>query len=444
MIVLAHGVGTRTDLPIPAWLALYGSALVVLLSFLAVLALWKTPRLAGGDGGWPLPGPVQSALDRPGLRTAGQTVALLLAGLVVAVALVGPRASNLNLAPYALYVTFWVGLVPASLLLGPVWRVLTPLRLLHRGLAGLPGLRGITGRRDGRPAGRLGRLGYWPAAVGLTVFVWLELVYPERAEPGVIAVFLLGYALVQLAGALRCGPGWFDRCDAFEVYSSLLATLSPLGRRPDGRLALRNPLTGAATLPAAPGLAAVVVVLLGSTAFDGLSRTSFWLSGPGAANDTTSGTLGLAAMIAVVGVLYALGTALTGRLSGRPAAAQPGAYAHSVIPIAAGYAVAHYFSLLLLDGQTTWILASNPFGGDGVDLFGTYGRAVDYTVVSTAVIALVQVGAVVLGHALGVLLAHDRALRAEGAGRVHASDQAPLVAVMVGFTVGGLGLLLSA
>ena len=53
--------------------------------------------------------------------------------------------------------------------------------------------------------------------------------------------------------------------------------------------------------------------------------------------------------------------------------------------------------------------------------------------------ALAQVVAVVRGHVLGVVLAHERSLRS--ARRARASDQLPLVAVMVAFTVGGLGLL---
>ena len=52
--------------------------------------------------------------------------------------------------------------------------------------------------------------------------------------------------------------------------------------------------------PVLSAVAAVVVVLLGSTAFDGLSRTVFWQNGPGAGNDPVSGTLGMLAMIALV------------------------------------------------------------------------------------------------------------------------------------------------
>lgn len=60
---------------------------------------------------------------------------------------------------------------------------------------------------------------------------------------------------------------------------------------------------------------------------------------------------------------------------------------------------------------------------------------------SPATIAGVQVGDTVLGHVLGVVLAHDRAVRLCRPGRARTS-QYPLLAMMVGFTVGGLALLL--
>jgi hypothetical protein len=158
-----------------------------------------------------------------------------------------------------------------------------------------------------------------------------------------------------------------------------------------------------------------------------------------AANDSLSGSVGLLVMIGLVVGLYVLGARLSGRLARQPEGGQPRRYAGTVIPIALGYTVAHYFSLLVLDGQTTWILASNPFGLAGVDLFGTYGNAVDLTAVGSDAIALVQVGAIVTGHVIGVTLAHERALLS--ARRARASDQLPLVIVMVLFTLGGLGLL---
>jgi hypothetical protein len=428
--VLAHGVGSRTDLPLPLGLALYGAGAAILVSFAVLLLFWRRPKLGDATSGHPLPPWVQRAAGSAVLRRCLQGVALAVAVLVLVVALTGPDDPKDNLAPWVLYVTFWVGLVPAGLLLGPVWRVVNPLRLLARGLRVLTG--------PPRGADRLPALGLWPAALSLLAFVWLELVHPGRSEPVTVAVFLLGYAVVHLAAAAWFGEDWFARGDGFEVWSTVLARLSVVGRRDDGVVVVRSPLTNAMAGPDAPGLAAVVVVLLGSTGFDGLSRTVWWQTGPGAAGDTLSGTLGLVACTALVAVLYLLGTELSGRLGRLPLRPQPRLYAASVVPIALGYTVAHYFSLLALDGQTTWILASDPFG-TGADLFGTAADVVDLRAVGPDLIAYVQVGAVVLGHVAGVVLAHEKALRV--APRAPASDQLPLVVVMVLFTVAGLGLL---
>ena len=435
MTVLAHGIGGRADLPVPLSLALYASGLIVVVSFLALVVLWRRPRLRGTSAGRPLPSFVQRLVDGPVLRGVLRAVVLLLTLLVLAVALFGPPSANDNLAPYVLYVTLWVGLIPASLLLGPVWAYVNPLRTLHAGLARVTG--------PAPAADRLPALGWWPAAGALLAFVWLELVLPDRADPRTVGVFLVLYGVAQLVGGLWFGEGWFARADGFEVYSSLIARMSPFGRRDDGRLVVRSPLDGVDGVVPERGLVAVVMVLLGSTGYDGLSRTQWWQEGPGrtAYLSAVPGTLGLLGMIAVATLLFVGAAVLGGVLTRSDLAAQPGLYAHSLVPIAAGYAIAHYFSLLLLDGQATWILASNPFAQPGVDLFGTYGRAVDYTAVGTRTIANVQVGAIVLAHVLGVVLAHDRAVRETP--RRSTVGQVPLVAVMVGFTVGGLSLLLS-
>jgi hypothetical protein len=361
---------------------------------------------------------------------------LALALFVVYVAAAGPEHATNNVAPWVLYITFWVGLVPVSLLLGPVWRAVNPLRTLHAGLSRLAGLRSGDGLRT-LPDG----VGRWPAAAWLAVFVWLELVYPDRSEPIVVAVFLLAYATVTLVAALVFGSGWFERGDGFEVYSTMLGRLSPLGRRSDGRLVLRNPLDGLDALAVGPGLVAVVSVLIGSTAFDGLTRTRLWTDNVDPDNIPV-GTLGLIAAIGFVAVTYTVAARLAARPGGADASAMPGVFAHSVVPIAVGYTVAHYFSLLLLDGQTALILASDPFAS-GADYLGTALWDVNYLLVSTGTIALVQVGAIVVGHVLGVVAAHDRAVRLFR-GRVATRSQYPLLAVMVAYTVGGVALLLGA
>ena len=126
-------------------------------------------------------------------------------------------------------------------------------------------------------------------------------------------------------------------------------------------------------------------------------------------------------------------------MAGQPTEPEPRRYAATVLPIALGYTVAHDAGLLLLDGRRARILASTPLGRDGVDLFGTAAHVVDLTAFPPDAIAYLQVGAVVLGHVLGVVLARERALGS--APRARASDQLPLVTGMTLLTVGGLGLL---
>ena len=54
--------------------------------------------------------------------------------------------------------------------------------------------------------------------------------------------------------------------------------------------------------------------------------------------------------------------------------------------------------------------------------------------------AVIQVGAVVTGHVLGVVLAHDRSVRLLP--REHAlRGQLPMLLLMLGYTIGGLWLL---
>ena len=435
--VLAHGVGGRTDLPVPFWLALYGAGIAVVLSFAALGALWPTPRLRD-DRGRPLPGWLAAVLDAAALRWVLRILVLAATLVLVAAAFVGGTDEASNPVPWFLFIVFWVGLVPVSLLFGPVWRVVNPLRTLHGLVARASGGDPDEGLRDLPET-----MGYWPGAVAIAAFVWVELVMPSRTDPRVLGVLLVVYGVAQLVAAAVYGAGWFARGDAFEVYSTLIGRLAPIGRLPDGRLAWRNPLNGLSGVRAEPGLVAFVVVLLGSTAFDGVTRSQWWGSFAGDAAGWAAvpkATLGLVLCCAVVAVTYVAATRASGRPAKADAAPLPGAFVHSVIPIAVGYAVAHYFSLLVFEGQQALRLASDPFG-TGANWFGTADHNVDFTVVSPRAVAIIQIGGIVAGHVLGVVAAHDRAISLFK-GRAAVRGQDPLLAVMVAYTLGGVALLL--
>jgi hypothetical protein len=439
--VVAHGVGSREDLPLPFALAVGGAATVLVVSFVALAVLWPVPRLDGPNAGRVVSARTAALLDSR--LTRGVLAALgALGSAYVLVALVCGRDDADNPVPFVVYVLLWVGLVPLSVLFGPVWRRLNLVRSLHAVLLRAARLNPAEGILP-LPAG----LGYWPAAVGLLAFTWLELVAPDNATLPVLRLAIALYVAVQLVAALVFGSRWFDKGDAFEVWSGLFGRLSVLGRRADGRLVVRSPLAGLDALPPAPGLPATVAVMLGTTAYDGASSSPRWFTFvQSSATPVLVETLGLFATVAVVWALFAAATVAAGRLGGAQLGerlrAMPGAFAHSVVPIALGYLVAHYWSLLVIEGQNALVKLSDPLG-TGADLLGLAGRAPDTTLAQPTLVATVQVVAIVVGHVLGVVLAHDRAVRLFDRRRA-VLGQLPLLVLMIGYTCGGLFLLFSA
>lgn len=126
--MFAHGLGGRTDLPLPTWMVMYGGATVLLISFAALSLLWPRSRLEGEPRGRPAAEVGQPALR--GLFTFGRAVGLALFVLVVATAAVGENSPDSNLAPTAVYITFWVGVAFVSFLVGDLWWALNPFETL--------------------------------------------------------------------------------------------------------------------------------------------------------------------------------------------------------------------------------------------------------------------------------------------------------------------------
>jgi hypothetical protein len=433
-VVPAHGIGGREDLPLPLGLTITGAALAVVVSFVALGLLWREPKLEGARAGRPLPA-VQGVLDAPWTRRAAGALGLAAFGWTL-LALVFGKDDARNPVPWVVYVLLWVGLVPVSVALGPVWRLANPVRTVHALLNRAVGL----DPRDGvRPLPT--SLGWWPSAAGLLAFTWLELVQPDNAALPTLRWAIGLYCGVHLLAALVFGSTWLDRGDAFEAWSRLFSLTGPLGRRADGRLVVRAPLAGLDALPAAPGLVATVAVMLGSTAYDGLSGSTAWVSfiQAHAWPRLVAGTIGLAATVLAVGLLFTGCTLLAGVTGGRPGRDLPAAFAPSLVPVALGYVVAHYYSLLILEGQRAFVRLSDPLG-TGADWLGTARLTPSSALAAPGVVANLQVLAIVLGHVGGIVLAHDRAVRLfPGRGAVY--GQLPLLALMVTLTCTGLLLL---
>jgi len=243
-----------------------------------------------------------------------------------------------------------------------------------------------------------------------------------------------------IGGTVLFGRRWVAAADPFQAYAVLVSRASPW-QRVDGVVHLVNPLRHLSTARTPAGTWAVVAVLLGGTAFDGFTSTSWWVRTTQSSGLPRElwGTLGLLGMVALITLTFALGVRGIGRL--RPAGPL-NLLAASVIPIVIGYAVAHYLSLLVLEGQRTLINLSDPLGL-GWNAFGTAELGISPLWLDTPVVtSTVQLLAIVGGHVIGVLVAHELALRVLPVGR-RLTGQVPLLLVMIGYTCGGLLLLFS-
>lgn len=432
-----HGLGGRQDLPLPFAVVLIAAAATLVISFVVLTWRWPTARYTKAAG-VPLPR-LTATLDSLPLRWVVRAVGLALAAWALLALLAGPD-QLVNPIFGFVYVWVWVGLVPVSLIFGPVWATLNPFRTLHLLFARIVRVPHEVGALGRLPAGA----GVWPAVALLGSFVWLELVAPNRTTITAVMVWIAVYVVVQAVGGLLFGSRWYAAADPFEVYALLMAKLSVWGRGPGRVIVARSPLSNLATLRPVPGTVGFVAVLLGSTAFDGFSNSSGWIRWLQAGDKPAVwiATVALVGMITLVVVSYEVAVYLSGRLSGVEAAGELGTYIHSLVPIVLGYVIAHYLTLAIFEGQRTLILFSDPIGA-GWNVFGTAHWQVGVAIFGyTTAIAVVQAGAVLVGHVLGVIAAHDRALAIAPPSRA-IIGQVPMLLTMIGYTLGGLWLLFS-
>ncbi len=450
MRLLAHGIGGVRDLPVPETYFFWTAAIVLAVSFVLLGALWRRPLLATHADGRQLPRGIGAfVLSRP-LRVLLQAVSVSLFVLTFATALFGTKTELLNFAPTFVYVIFWLGIPLLSVLFGDVWRVLSPWRAIADGAVWALEL----GGREARPVLEwTGRWGRFPAAGALFAFVALELAYPRPADPRPLAIAIAIYTYWALAGMAVYGrEPWTRNGEGFAVAFGLLARIAPFGVR-DGSIVVRWPFTGLAGAVRIPGTLTLVAVMVGSTSFDGFSRTTTWqdmladvradLAGSSqSASDlvtTLVNVAGLSAFVLAVVVTYGTAVWAARALVRAPRSLGPD-FVLSLVPIAAAYLVAHYFSLFVIQGQFVFTLISDPFG-KGWDLFGTRDFAPNLAILSTNAVWYAQVAALVVGHVAGLAIAHDRAVALFEDRRAALRSQYPMLALMVLYTVGGLWVL---
>jgi hypothetical protein len=468
--VAAHALGQVFTLPIPLGFYLAGAAAAVAASFVVAVLIVRPA------------GPVPAYPARPlGSGVAGAASVLLqVLGLAwwLAAILAGLLADEVSPLPAILvWILLWVGLPIVSVVLGNPWPSLSPFRtlfgLLERG-ARLIGLDRLDlGVRY--PAS----LARWPAVALLFGAVWSELVLPDRTTPTTIAALLIGYTLLTLVGMAIFGrAGWLRHAELFEVYLGWFGRVGPLGRRvtapevcdgcgegcspercvdcpecaavadPGERRPELRPWFSGLTEVTRSGWsdAAFIVLALAAVSYDGLSETGAWGAIMNPAFDALFPVIGgfattlavqtgglLVVWLAFLGA-FSVAAALTRAMHDAqhrplPLGQTAGAYAATLLPIAGGYLIAHYLTLLVQGVVWVPILLADPLA--------TAAPPLDWMPI--AGVWYLSVGAIVVGHIAAVVLAHRLALRDSPGQPVRAG--LPLVLLMVGYTVLSLWII---
>ena len=104
------------------------------------------------------------------------------------------------------------------------------------------------------------------------------------------------------------------------------------------------------------------------------------------------------------------------------------------------YQVAHYYTYLLVQGQTIIRLVSDPFGW-GWNLFGTSSYSTHIGFIDPTFVWYSQIGVIVAGHVVAIYLAHVVALRLLKNPALAIRSQYPMLGLMVLYTIFSLWLL---
>lgn len=476
----AHGFGQSYDLPLPLWLYLFGAGAVVLASFVPIsLFAGKGKTTRDAPYRYPRFDLLRARLPRAVLtgRITLLGLRLLSVGLfllVVLTGLFGRQGADSNFAPTFVWILFWVGLGFFVAFVGNIWPLVNPWKVLFEWAETLVHrLRPGSSIELGEPYPA--SWGIWPAVALYAIFVWVENIFSGSPIPFNIAVLALSYSVLTWGSMAVYGKEtWLRRGEVFSVFFGLLARFAPTEVRvkdpkfcrqcsddcgvagkecvncyecferaapEDREIDLRPPGAGLARPePVPPGGVFFVILVLAGLAFDGLLETPLWTQFRIATSMPQ--TLGLV-LVPLVFLAAYLGFVKLSQLFGggttrlAPLAA---VYVYSLVPIAIAYQVAHYYTLLLIQGQGIIRHISDPFGW-GWNLFGTAGYTIDPGVIGAAFVWYSQVALIVGGHVIAVYVAHLISLRQyEDTGRALRS-QIPMLALMILYTISSLWII---
>lgn len=436
-VASAHAFGKLYNLPVPFWLYLYGGAAALIASFLLIGYFFDKTQKA-------ISYPTRSL---PSLRffTNGWVRRVLMISsmffflLTILSGIIGTDLSLFNFNMTFFWILFALGLTYLIACIGNAWEVLNPWKILVELFEKFVGIE-VSGIQKYPKS-----IGYIPALVGYFLFIWTELI--GQTTPHSLSLLLIAYTITNGIGVFVIGKkGWFHYGEFFSVFFHLIGKVAFIEKR-NGTFYLRPPFIGLLKEKAEQiSLLVFILFMLSSTAYDGIRETLpfklFWLHFADKIPHLPFQTLGLLLSPLIFLFMYLTAITLTkiitaSKLSIRDLSLQ---FAFTLVPIALVYNIAHYYTLLLTQGQEIIRLISDPFGFNW-NLFGTANYLSNIGIVNAEFVWHSQVFIILIGHIAGVYLAHLVALRIFPNHRKALLSQIPMLVVMIGYTMIGLWIL---
>lgn len=431
-VVSAHEISGRFEAPLPLELLFGGAAVTVAVTAIVVAVTVERPPSEAETGPFLTLSPSVAA----GLRLTARGVFFVAFLLAIVAGLFGKQAPSENFATVFVWPVWLKGVAILAALVGSPWRVFSPWRTLYDGLP----------RVEGKPIAVAGPypswLGVWPALGGYLLWVGiLENLTGVPRSPNATALLLIVYTIVMLGGGLAFGPRWFRQADTLAVLYRLFGRVAPVkATRTEGggyRIRARWPWQGVRHPVSGLAVAAFVIATVYTVSFDGFTSTPEFQTVFFGIPNAVGGGLPVGVLLYVAGFLVFLAT--FGAVIGIVYAgiedvsadwhATAVAFSPTVLPITIAYEIAHNYPFVLGNiGQlpaTLWLILGSGHG-PVIDLLGwlTF-RAFWWS----------QVLLIVGGHIVAVITAHYVALAQYPTLSAARRGHAPLVVLMVGYTV---------
>ncbi|OGE17963.1 hypothetical protein A2769_02000 [Candidatus Daviesbacteria bacterium RIFCSPHIGHO2_01_FULL_37_27] len=443
----AHSFGKLYNLPVPFWMYLYGGVAAIVASFLVIgYFINKT----NPSNNYPTINLSKfrfvTFLTSAWFLTVLKGISVFLFLLTIVAGFVGIDFPSFNIGMTLFWIIFALGLTYLTAFIGNIYALINPLKV------GADVVEKILGEKIKGIVKYPERLGYYPALVFYFLFIWIELF--AETGPLQLSMILVQYVMLNVLGVALVGKNaWFTYCEFFSVFFRLIGKMAPVECK-RGKLFLRPPFVGLIKEKAEHfSLLLFILFMLSSTAFDGFRETTpfyrlYWQNLDdvfrpilGANSYETYQTLALFlspfVFLSVYLLLIWLAKAVTNtKLSLRELSLQ---FAFSLIPIAFVYNVAHYYTLVVTEGSNMGRLISDPFGKNW-NLFGTANWP-NIPTVDTNFVWHSQVAFILLGHIVGVYIAHIIALKVFPSHKKALISQFPLLILMVIYTMAGLWIL---